>query len=129
MLEVQLGWEWLFLIVGLLQKFYGKKYFVNFTYFAETRSHVRTICYLQKISSLLLNYSFGAKEMLTRICYNPTSPATARAIGGTDVRATMIAPKRPIDKLESAAALGSVTSSRAVARAEELPPNVTPLVT
>ena len=50
-------------------------------------------------------------------------------MGGTEVRATMVVPNKPIDKLESAAALGSVTSNNAVAMAEEFPPNAIPRVT
>jgi hypothetical protein len=49
--------------------------------------------------------------------------------GGIEVRATVIVPKRLIDKLDKAAARGSDTSRRAVAIAEEFPPNVTPRVT
>lgn len=59
----------------------------------------------------------------------PASLITTLTIGGTDVRATMTVPKRLIDKLDSAAALGSETSSKAVAMAEELPPRATPRVT
>ena len=54
---------------------------------------------------------------------------TTLNIGGTDVKATMTVPKRLIDKLDSAAALGSETRSNAVAMAEELPPSATPRVT
>jgi len=50
-------------------------------------------------------------------------------MGGTDVKATVIVPKRLIDKLDSAAARGSDVNSRAVAIAEEFPPKVTPRVT
>lgn len=53
---------------------------------------------------------------------------TTLAIAGTDVNATVIVPKRPIAKLEKAAARGSVTSSRAVAIADEFAPSVTPRV-
>lgn len=49
--------------------------------------------------------------------------------GGTEVSATVIVPNRLIDRLESAAARGSVTNNSAVAIADELPPKVTPLVT
>ena len=48
--------------------------------------------------------------------------------GGTLVKATVMVPSRPMLKLEKAAALGSVVKSKAVATAEELAPNVTPLV-
>ena len=51
-----------------------------------------------------------------------------RTKGGILVSATVMVPKRPILRLENAAALGSVVSSNAVATAEELAPNVIPLV-
>ncbi len=59
----------------------------------------------------------------------PTSPTTTLTIGGTDVKATMTVPNKLIDKLASAAARGSETSSKAVAIAEELLPRATPRVT
>jgi hypothetical protein len=46
-----------------------------------------------------------------------------------DVKATVMVPKRLIDKLDKAAARGSDTRRRAVAIAEEFPPSVTPRVT
>lgn len=51
------------------------------------------------------------------------------AIGGIDVNNTVTVPKRLIDKLDKAAARGSVLNSKAVAMALELTPSVTPLVT
>lgn len=51
------------------------------------------------------------------------------AIGGMDVKRTVMVPNRLIDKLDNAAALGSDLSSRAVATAEEFAPRVTPRVT
>lgn len=50
-------------------------------------------------------------------------------MGGTDVNANVMMPNTLIDKLESAAARGSVCNRSAVAMALEFPPNVTPLVT
>lgn len=61
--------------------------------------------------------------------HDPTRPLTTFAIGGIDVNNTVIVPNRLIDKLDSAAALGSERRRRAVATAEELAPNVTPRVT
>jgi hypothetical protein len=61
--------------------------------------------------------------------YSPTNPRMACTIGGTEVKASVIIPKSVIDKLDRAAARGSVTRSRAVAIADELPPSVTPRVT
>lgn len=65
----------------------------------------------------------------SRCTYRPTSDLTAFAIGGIDVNKTVMVPNRLIDKLDSAAARGSVLRRRAVATAEELAPSVTPLVT
>lgn len=59
----------------------------------------------------------------------PTSDLTVFAIGGIEVNSTVIVPNRLIDRLDNAAALGSVRSSKAVATAEELAPSVTPRVT
>lgn len=61
--------------------------------------------------------------------YNPASALIACVTGGIEVKATVIVPKRLIDKLDKAAARGSDTSRRAVAIAEEFPPSVTPRVT
>jgi len=61
--------------------------------------------------------------------HNPTSAAIALTIGGTLVSASVMMPKRLMLRLLSAAARGSLTRRRAVAIAEEFPPNVTPLVT
>lgn len=61
--------------------------------------------------------------------YSPTRDLTAFAIGGIEVNNTVIVPNRLIERLDSAAALGSVRSSSAVATAEELAPSVTPRVT
>lgn len=47
---------------------------------------------------------------------------------GTEVIATVIVPNKPIARLENAAARGSVTRSKAVAKADEFPPSVTPRV-
>ena len=46
-----------------------------------------------------------------------------------DVKATITVPKRLIDKLDSAAARGSDSMSKAVAIADEVPPSDTPRVT
>lgn len=51
------------------------------------------------------------------------------AIGGIDVNNTVTVPNRLIDRLDNAAARGSVLRSNAVAMALELTPKVTPLVT
>jgi hypothetical protein len=61
--------------------------------------------------------------------YSPTKDLTAAATGGIEVKSTVTVPKRIIDKLESAAARGSVLSSSAVAMALELMPRVMPRVT
>lgn len=61
--------------------------------------------------------------------HKPTSDLTVFAIGGMDVKRTVIVPKRLIDKLDSAAALGSERRRSAVATAEEFAPRVTPRVT
>lgn len=53
----------------------------------------------------------------------------ARTIGGTEVNATVMSPKRAMERLESAAARGSDTSNNAVAIAELFAPSVTPRVT
>lgn len=50
-------------------------------------------------------------------------------MGGIDVNKTVTVPNKLIDKLDSAAARGSVRRSTAVATALELTPKVTPLVT
>lgn len=50
------------------------------------------------------------------------------AMGGMDVNKTVMVPNKLIDKLDSAAARGSVRKRRAVAMAEELAPSVTPRV-
>jgi len=66
--------------------------------------------------------------MFSRKSYAPASWDAMRTSGGIEVKATMIVPKRLIDKLEKAAARGSEASSIAVPIAEELPPRVTPRV-
>ena len=53
----------------------------------------------------------------------------ADVIGGIEVKSTVTVPKRPIDRLDNAAARGSVFSRRAVAMADEFAPSVTPRVT
>lgn len=58
-----------------------------------------------------------------------TNESIAVTIGGTEVKASVMIPKRLILRLDKAAARGSVTSKSAVAIAEELPPSVTPRVT
>lgn len=68
-------------------------------------------------------------RMLQMKNYNPTIDRTAVEIGGMEVNRTVMVPKRPIDRLDSAAALGSVLSRSAVAMADEFAPNVTPRVT
>lgn len=60
---------------------------------------------------------------------SPTRLFTTLTTAGTEVSATVAVPKRLMDKLDNAAALGSVARSKAVAMAEELPPRVTPRVT
>jgi len=72
---------------------------------------------------------FTTAVKLIWLSYKSTKESTALTIGGTEVSASVIIPKRLIDKLDSAAALGSVTNNNAVAIADEFPPNVTPLVT
>ena len=67
------------------------------------------------------NQSYCASE--------PTRARTTLTTGGTDVNATKTVPNRLIERLDSAAALGSELSSNAVAMADELPPKVTPRVT
>jgi hypothetical protein len=62
------------------------------------------------------------------ISYKPTIALIAVTIGGTEVNATVMIPKRAMDSDDNAAALGSETNSNAVAIAEELAPSVTPLV-
>jgi hypothetical protein len=47
---------------------------------------------------------------------------------GIDVNTTVIVPNKLIERVEIAAALGSVCNKSAVAIADELPPNVTPRV-
>lgn len=50
------------------------------------------------------------------------------AIGGIDVNKTVMVPNKLMDRLDSAAARGSVRRSKAVAMADELAPSVTPRV-
>jgi hypothetical protein len=61
--------------------------------------------------------------------YNPTNDLTRVAAGGIDVNNTVTVPNSVMDKLDNAAARGSVLSNNAVAIALELTPSVTPLVT
>jgi hypothetical protein len=61
--------------------------------------------------------------------YKSTKASIARTIGGTEVNANVIIPNKLMDKLDNAAARGSDTNRRAVAMADELAPNATPLVT
>jgi hypothetical protein len=61
--------------------------------------------------------------------YKSTKESMAFTIGGTEVSANVIIPNKLMLRLDSAAALGSETSSSAVAIAEEFAPKVTPLVT
>ena len=61
--------------------------------------------------------------------HKSTKESTALTIGGTEVSANVMIPNKLIDRLDNAAALGSETSSSAVAIAEEFAPSVTPLVT
>jgi hypothetical protein len=60
--------------------------------------------------------------------HSPAKFATMFATAGTEVKATVIVPNKPMARLENAAALGSATRSNAVAIAEEFPPKVTPRV-
>ncbi|MCJ1485934.1 hypothetical protein MMC06_006109 [Schaereria dolodes] len=65
-------------------------------------------------------------------CHNTSSlagPDTARTIEETDVSATITVLNKLTDRLKSAAARGSDTSSRADAIADEFPHNATPWVT
>jgi len=75
-----------------------------------------------KARSMSMNYSIQDN-------HKSTSDSIAFTIGGTEVKARVMIPNKLIDRLDSAAALGSETSSNAVAIAEELAPSVTPLVT
>ena len=61
--------------------------------------------------------------------YRPTNDRIMLVIGGMDVNRTVIVPNKLIDRLERAAALGSVRRRTAVATADEFAPSVTPLVT
>ncbi len=61
--------------------------------------------------------------------YSPTNDRTRVAAGGIEVNSTVTVPNSVMDRLDSAAARGSVLSSSAVAMALELTPSVTPLVT
>ena len=45
------------------------------------------------------------------------------------MKSTVMVPKRPIERLDNAAARGSVRNRSAVAIADEFAPSVTPLVT
>lgn len=58
----------------------------------------------------------------------PANCFTTDTTGGIEENATVIVPNKPSARLENAAARGSVTSSNAVAMADELPPSVTPCV-
>ena len=58
----------------------------------------------------------------------PANPCTTLTTGPTLLNPTITVPNKPKLKLENAAALGSVTSNKAVAIALLFPPNVTPLV-
>lgn len=70
-----------------------------------------------------------ASTIQTEDAQSPTRDLTAFAMGGIEVNSTVIVPNRLIERLDRAAALGSVRRSRAVATAEELAPSVTPRVT
>ena len=61
--------------------------------------------------------------------YRPTRERMIAATGGMDVNSTVTVPKRLMERLERAAARGSVRRRTAVAMALELTPRVTPLVT
>jgi len=63
------------------------------------------------------------------ITQTPTSDRITVTMGGIEVNKTVIAPNKLIDKLDKAAARGSVLKSKAVAIADEFAPNVTPRVT
>jgi hypothetical protein len=76
--------------------------------------------------------SFCTAQTCTHILkesYMPTKDRMAFATGGIEVKSTVMVPKRLIDRLLRAAALGSVLRRSAVAMALELMPSVTPLVT
>lgn len=60
---------------------------------------------------------------------SPTRDRMICTMGGMDEKATVMAPNRPMAKLEMAAARGSTRNSRAVPNADAFAPNVTPRVT
>lgn len=68
-------------------------------------------------------------KLITLSVHKLTKESIARTIGGTVVNARVIIPNRLIERLLSAAALGSATNKSAVAMADEFAPRVTPLVT
>ena len=71
----------------------------------------------------------GKGRQASQADHKSTKESIASTIGGTEVNARVMIPKRLMLRLDNAAARGSVTNRRAVAIAEEFPPNVTPLVT
>lgn len=87
------------------------------------------MCRYLSIIPVFVWWCVDATQMRCSRIYNPTSDFTVFAMGGIDVNITVIVPKRLIDKLDKAAALGSDRNSRAVATAEEFAPRVTPRVT
>jgi hypothetical protein len=60
---------------------------------------------------------------------SPTIALITVAMGGMDVKRTVTVPNKIMERLERAAALGSVRRRRAVAMALELTPSVMPLAT
>lgn len=86
------------------------------------------------VSHMLCSVAYHLCEDQTKLIaskrcfYKPARPAIIFASTGTEVKATVIVPNSPMARLEKAAARGSVTSSNAVAIADEFPPSVTPLV-
>jgi hypothetical protein len=63
------------------------------------------------------------------VLHIPTNDRTTFDIVGMEVKSTVIVPNKLMERLDNAAALGSVLSSNAVAIAEEFAPRVTPRVT
>lgn len=71
----------------------------------------------------------STKQASFLIHHSPTSVLTNVAAGGIEVKSTVMVPKRLMDRLDRAAARGSVRRSTAVPMALELMPWVTPRVT
>jgi hypothetical protein len=63
------------------------------------------------------------------IAYKPTNARTISRNTGKDVKSTVMVPNRLMVRLDSAAARGSVLSSKTVAIADAFAPSVTPRLT